>query len=159
VDRASRVDIPNRSLPPSLLRAVRIVVLVQALALVAVIGFYVPSFLDYLLHPISCTPDLWCIDLRGGLFEASVAFLGPPSLLLLVAWWLWRRPRRWPAILPLIVDVAAIWVVTLDLIDFARTGSAEPNILVQVLVVLLPAVVSLTLVLALLRLWSSRKPT
>ena len=53
--------------------------------------------------------------------------------------------------MPLLVDVAAIGVVVVDLITFVRTGSAEPNIRLQILVVLVPAVVSFALVVALLR--------
>jgi drug/metabolite transporter (DMT)-like permease len=137
-------------LPLGLLRAARLVVLAQALALLVVIGLTVPDFLNYLLHPISCRPDSMCLDLRDIPFAASVAFLGPPIVVLLASYWLWRRPRKWPAVLPLLIDAAAIAVVAADLIGFARTGSAEPNILVQVLLVLLPAVVSLTVVLNLL---------
>jgi hypothetical protein len=36
---------------------------------------------------------------------ASVFLLGPHTELLLAAYWLWRRPRRWPAALPLLADV------------------------------------------------------
>ena len=119
--------------------------------MLVVIVLTIPSFLVYLLHPIGCKPDQLCIDLRGLPFLGSVAFLGPPTLLLLTTYWLWRRPRRWPAVLPLLVDVAAIWVVVVDVIEFARTGSAEPNIFVQAFVILLPAVVSLILVVVVLR--------
>jgi len=151
------MDNPTRSLPPQLLRAARIAVLVQAVALLVVIGLAVPSFVDHLVHPISCKADLMCLDLRGFSFEASVAFLGLPTLLLLATYWLWRRPRRWPAVLPLLVDIAAIAFVGADLITFAAAGSAEPNILVQVLMILLPAMISLTLVVGLLRRRGSRK--
>ncbi|HEV2036332.1 MAG TPA: hypothetical protein VGU71_19435 [Candidatus Dormibacteraeota bacterium] len=149
----------KRSVPSRLLRAARIAVLVQALAMLVVIGLTIPSFLDYLFHPIRCTGGELCLDLRGLSFVGSVAFLGLPALLLLATYWLWRRPRRSPAVLPLLIDVAAIAVVTVDLIEFARTGSAEPNILVQLLVVLLPAIISLTLVLELLSRWNSKEPT
>lgn len=124
--------------------------LLQAVAMLVVIGLAVPPFLDYLLYPISCRSNGMCLDLRDIPFVASVAFLGTPIVLLLATHRLWRRSRLWPTVLPILVDAAAIAVVVADLADFARTGSAEPNILVQVLLVLLPAVVSLTLVLGLM---------
>jgi hypothetical protein len=145
--------------PTQLLRAARIAVLVQALALLVVVGFTIPGYLDYRLHPISCRPDEWCMDFRSLPFIYSAVFLGPPALLLLTTYWLWRRPRRWPAAFPLLVDAAIIGVALVDLIAFAQVGSAEPNIFLQVLMGLVPAVVSLTLILALLRRWDSRKPT
>ena len=133
--------------------------LVQALALLVVVGVTIPGYLDYRLHPISCRPDEWCMDFRSLPFIYSALFLGPPALLLLTTYWLWRRPRRWPAVFPLLVDAAIIGVALVDLIAFAQVGSAEPNIVLQVLMGLVPAVVSLTLILALLRQWDSRKPT
>jgi len=148
----------NRSAPTQLLRAARIAVLVEALALLVIIGSTIPSYLDYRFHPISCRPDQWCMDLRGLSFALAALFLGPPVLLLLTTYWLWRRPRRWPAVLPFLVNVAVIGAVLIDLISFAQTRSAEPNIVVQVLLGLVPAVVSLALILALLGRWDSRKP-
>jgi hypothetical protein len=141
----------DRPVPSRLLRAARIVLLLQAAAFLVVIALTIPSYVDYVLHPMSCTPDLWCLDLRGLSFVASVFFLGPPTILLLAAYWLWRRPRRWHAALPLLTDVAIIVVVLIDIVDYAKSGSAEPNIGAQVLVGFMPAVVSLILVLALVR--------
>jgi peptidoglycan/LPS O-acetylase OafA/YrhL len=125
--------------------------LVQAAAFLVVIGLSIPSYVVYVLHPLSCTADLECLDLRGLEFVASVFFLGPPTVLLLAAYWLWRRPRRWPAVLPILADVAIIGVVFDDLVNYTKSGSAHPDIGLQILVGLLPAVVSLALVLALVR--------
>jgi hypothetical protein len=62
----------------------------------------------------------------------------------------------WPPALPLLADVAIIWVVLIDVLDYVKSGSAHPDISAQILVALMPAVVSLALVLALLRrYWSS----
>jgi hypothetical protein len=131
-------------------------VLLQAAAFLVVIALNIPSYVDYFLHPITCTPDQLCLDLRDLDFLASVAFLGPPTVLFLAAYWLWRRPRRWPAALPILADVAIIWVVLIDVVDYAKSGSAHPGIAAQILVALMPAVVSLALVLALLRRpWSN----
>jgi hypothetical protein len=137
--------------PSGLLRAARITVLLQAAAFLAVIALNIPSYVDYLLHPISCTPDQWCLDFRDLPFLGSVFFLGPPTVLLLAAYWLWRRPRRWIAALPILADVAIIGVVVIDIVEYEKTGSANPNIADQILVGLVPAVVSLALVLALMR--------
>jgi hypothetical protein len=126
-------------------------VLLQAAAFLVVIGLTIPSYVDHVLHPLRCTADLGCLDLRDVEFVGSVIFLGPPTVLLLVAYWLWRRPRRWPAVLPILADVAIIWVVLIDVVDYAKSGSAHPDIAGQILVALMPAVVSLGLVLALVR--------
>jgi hypothetical protein len=131
-------------------------VLLQAAAFLVVIGLNIPSYVDYVLHPIGCTSDLGCLDLRDLEFVTSVAFLGPPTVLFLAAYWLWRRPRWWPAALPVLADVAIIWVVLIDVVDYTKSGSAHPDITAQILVALMPAVVSLALVLALLRRrWSN----
>lgn len=148
------------SVPPRFLRAARIAVLVQALALLVVVGLTIPSYLDYLFRPLACGPDQWCMDFRGLPFVLAALFLGPPALLLFATYWLWRRPRRWPAVLPLLVDVAVIGTVLFELVGYIQTRSAESNIVVAALLgMLLPAVVSLTLILTLLRRWDSRKPT
>lgn len=108
--------------PTRQLRFARIAMVVQAAALAVLIGESIPQYLDYVLHPSTCTPDGWCMDLRGLEFELSVIFLGPPLLLLLVTSWLWRRPRRWPAVLPTVVDIAFIGLVRLS-----RSESTRPK--------------------------------
>jgi hypothetical protein len=151
VDIAARPNPGGGSIPPTLLRVTRIAVAVQALCLLIVIGLEVPGELDYLFRPLVCRPDQWCLDFRGLPLLVALMVLGPPVLLLLATVWLWRRPRMWPAVLPLLVDAAIIGGVIVDLIGFARTRTAEPNIAIQMLLGLLPAVLSLTLVLLLLR--------
>jgi hypothetical protein len=141
----------DRPVPSRLLRAARIIVLLQAAAFLVVIGLTIPSEVDYILHPMRCIPDQLCLDLRDFEFLGSVAYLGPPTALFLAAYWLWRRPRRWPAVLPILADVAIIWVVLIDVVDYAKSGSAHPDIGLQIKVGLMPAVVSLALVLALVQ--------
>ena len=148
-------DSPSYSLPPRLLRTTRIAVSVQALALAAVVGMNLPGYLDHLFHPLTCRTGVVCIDLRGLDFTLATVFLGPPTALLLASVLLWNRPRKWPSALPLLVDVAIIGIVLIDLVAFAQTGFANPNIAVQVLLGLVPAAVTLILVLALLRRWGS----
>jgi hypothetical protein len=134
------------------LRLARIAMLVQAGALIVFIGLTVPSYLDYLLHPMNCGPGLWCIDLRGLAFELSAVFLGPPALLLLVTAWLWRQPRSWPAALPIVVDVAFISLVIYEAISVAQTGHDQyPSIFVQAVLGLVPASVTLALTLLVLK--------
>jgi hypothetical protein len=126
--------------------------LVQAGALIVFIGQTVPSYLDYLLHPMICGPGPWCIDLRGLAFELSAVILGPPALFLVVTAWLWRQPRRWPAALPIVVDVAFISVVIYDAISVAQTGHDQyPSILAQAVLGLVPASVTLALTLLVLK--------
>jgi hypothetical protein len=134
------------------LRWARVVLLVQGLALLVVIGEAAPSFLDQLFHAPKCEPNQMCIDLRGLFFELSVVFLGPPALLLFATAWIWRRPRTWPAAVPLVLDVVLIGLVISDVFTVARSGYDEfPPILVQVLLGLVPAAVSLALTLLVLR--------
>ena len=149
--------------------------LVQSLALLVVIGLTIPSYLDFLFRPLGCQ-SCWDFrgywDFRGFWFILAALFLGPPALLLLATYWLWRRPRRWPAVLPLLVDVAIIGTVLIELVGYIQTRSLEPMIVVAttqalsrelvvpaVLGMVLPAVVSLALILALLWRWDSGKPT
>jgi hypothetical protein len=134
-----------------LLLAAQIAVLLQAAAFLVVIGLAIPSEVDYVLHPMRCIPDQLCLDFRNVQFVESVFFLGPPTVLLLAVYWLWRRPRRWHAALPILADVAIIGVVLIDVVDYAKSGSAHPDIGLQILVGLIPAVVSFTLVLAVVR--------
>jgi hypothetical protein len=141
----------DRPVPSRLLRAARLVLLLQGAAFLVVIGLTIPSYVDYLSHPMRCIPDQLCLDFRNVEFLGSVFFLGPPTVLFVAAYWLWRRPRRWPAVLPILADVAIIWVVLVDIVDYAKSGSAHPDVGLQILVGLLPAVVSLTLVLAVVR--------
>jgi hypothetical protein len=134
MDRPGLINVAGGSRPAPRLRAVRIALLAQALGLLLVVGLTVPGYL-------------------------AAVYLGPLALALLVTAWLWRRPRRWPAVLPLVIDAAVVGFVLLNLVAFARTGGLEPTGFVQMLLALVPAVVSLTLVIALLRRWDSRKPT
>ena len=147
------------SSPTRQLRFARIAMVVQAAALAVLIGQSIPQYLDYVLHPSTCTPDGWCMDLRGLEFELSVIFLGPPLLLLLVTSWLWRRPRRWPAVLPTLVDLAFIGLVIYDVVSAAQNRHDQnPPVLAQVVLVLFPAVASLTALLPLLRRQADSPP-
>jgi hypothetical protein len=144
-------DNPSQVRPLRLLRAVRIAVVVQALALLALIAFTIPDFVDYRLHPLICSPGQLCLDLRGIRFEVEVLYFGLPALLLLTTCWLWRRPRRWPAAVLIPIDVAAIAFEVGYPLAFSR------YFVVQALLLLLPAVIALILVLALLRQWDWRR--
>ena len=148
---------------PRLLLPARVAVFAQALALLAVVGLTVPSYLEYLTHPISCTAGELCLDLRDLQFAAATAYLGPPALVLLTTFWLWRRPRRWPAELPILVDVAVVamqvaYYPFVFIPNFHRPTITDPLVALQVLLMLIPAAISLTLVLALLIGWNWKEP-
>jgi hypothetical protein len=171
VDSPPQVNSGQRPVSPRLLRAARVAVLIQALALLAVIGLAIPSYLDFRFHPISCPADQGCLDLRDLTIVVTAMSLGPAVLLLLTTYWLLRRPRRWHAALPLAVDIAVVGIQVFDPyliaegMTFALNGRPPaPSftysyVAVQVLLMFLPAVVSLTLILALLRRWDSKEPT
>jgi thiamine biosynthesis protein ThiS len=160
--------VPTR---PRLLRAARIAVLVQAVALLVVIGLAIPSYLDFLFRPLNCRPDQWCLDFRGLTLGLTAVSMGPPAFLLLTTYWLWRRPRRWAAAIPLLVDVTILGMEVVyprliaEAMSFSYSGrTMEATFVaslvgVQVLLLLIPAVASLTLVLALIRRWGSSKST
>jgi sulfur carrier protein len=162
---------PVGAMPPRLLRATRLAVLVQAVALLVVIGLAIPSYLDFLSSPQSCAPGQFCLDFRGSTLEFTAVTLGPPALVLLTTYWLWRRPRKWLAAITILIDAAVIAVEVFDprliaeAMSFARNGQpTDPTFIasyvaVQVLLMFIPAVVSLILVLALLRQWGSREST
>jgi hypothetical protein len=148
---------------PRLLRPARVGVFAQAVALLAVVGLTVPSYLEYLTHPISCTAGELCLDFRDLPFVAATAYLGPPAFVLLTTFWLWRRPRRWPAALPILVDVAVFvmqvaYYPFVFIPDFNRPTITNPLVALQVLLMLIPAAISLTLVLALLIGWNWKDP-
>jgi thiazole synthase/sulfur carrier protein len=160
---------PVGSLPPRLFRRARIAVLVQAVALLVVVGLAVPSYLDFLFRPLYCAQGQWCLDFRGLALGLTTASLGPPALLLFATYWLWRRPRKWPAAIPLVVGVIVIGSEVVnphliaDAMSFATGGrSTEPPLIyayaaVQLVLIFIPAVLTSTLVVQLLRQWGSRQ--
>ena len=128
----------------------------QALLLVVCIGFELPGFVDYLTRPLDCAPDAWCLDFRGLGFLASAMFLGPPALVLLVADWLWRGPRLWPALVVVVVDVVAIGFILWGVVaaatgHWATDGNGSPSISLWTALVLIPAVVTMLLLITPLR--------
>ena len=160
---------PVGSMPPRLFRRARIAVLVQAVALLVVVGLAVPSYADFLFRPLHCTQGQWCLDFRGLSFGLTTVSLGPLALLLFATYWLWRRPRRWPAAIPLLVGVVVIGSEILnshliaDAMSFATSGrSTEPPLIyayaaIQLVLIFIPAVLTVTLVFQLLRRWGSRQ--
>lgn len=143
----------NRALPHRLFRAARIGVLVQALVLIVVIGSTIPDW----FRPLTCRPELPCWDVPGVWLILAVTFLGPPAVLLLATFWLWRRPRRWPVALPLLVDVAVIGLGSIELAAEIQRPT-QLNLVLALLAMLLTAVVSLSLIVAVLLRWDSGKP-
>ena len=128
----------------------------QALLLVVCIGFELPRYVDYLTRPLDCAPGAWCLDFRGLGFLVSAMFLGPPALVLLIADLLWRGTRLWPAVVVVVVDVVAIgfmlWgVVAATTGHWATDGYGSPSISLWTAFVLIPAVVTILLLIALLR--------
>lgn len=141
-------------LSPRLLHATRVAMAAQALAMIACIGLASPSYLDQLVRPDICSD---CFDFRGSSFVLWTVFLTPPTVVLLVATWLLRRPRKWLALLPLLVDLGLLGTAAYAGLVAAfgpPTSQVDaPPFLVgvlQVLLVVIPAVVSLVLALILL---------
>jgi hypothetical protein len=133
-------------------RYVRVALVLQAVGLLVLIGLAFPDWLDYYLHPHTCTPDQWCIDLRGLSFDLSATFLSPVIVVLLILAWRWRGPRLWPLAVVVLLDAAAI-LITVDSIlnDLHNRTSSIPPVAAAPPLLLLPALATLVLGINLVR--------
>lgn len=144
----------ERVVPPSSdrggMRPLRIALLLQAAGLLLTIALTVPDYLDGLLHPRHCTS--WCFDFRGLAFYFTSIFLGPVILLMLLLAWRWRGPRRWPLLIVVVLDAAAVLLVAGATISFiqSRTDSI-PTVASAPPLLLLPALATLLLGINLVR--------
>ncbi|OLE81837.1 MAG: hypothetical protein AUG06_00210 [Actinobacteria bacterium 13_1_20CM_2_65_11] len=134
----------------------RAAIVLQAIALIAVIALTFPDWLDGHLHPYA--PCGLCLDLRGLAFAISAVVLGPVIVVLVVLAWRWRGPRRWPLAIVVVVDAAAIVLTVAVVVGFFgnRTDSVPPYASVPLLV-LLPALATLVLGINLVRPVSLRR--
>jgi hypothetical protein len=132
----------------------------QALGMVAAILLASPSYLDRLLRPTVCSD---CYDFRGLDFFIWTAFLVPPALVLIAATWLMRPSRILAALLPLMVDLVVLGFAAYASLDtLGRPTSAVdsatvPVQVLQLILVIMPAVVTAVLALLLLNL-AYRRP-
>ncbi len=126
--------------------------MLQAVGLLALIALTFPDWLDQYVHPSVCTPDQWCMDLRGLAFDLAAVFLGPVIVVLLVLAWRWRGPRLWPLAVVVLLDAAAIFL-TVDSIlnDIHNRSSSIPPVASAPPLLLLPALATLVLGINLVR--------
>lgn len=141
-------EIPGAA-SPTLRRVTRLVLAAQALCMLGFLATLLPEFLDHLFRPLICPANEWCMDFRGLTFLVYAIVLVPLAALLLGAAWLLRKRRRWPAILPIAVDVF-ILLAAVSLVFFPSHWPG-PSVVGQVLLLLVPAIGSLTVVITMLR--------
>jgi hypothetical protein len=133
-------------------RYLRVALLLQAVGLLVLIALTFPDWLDGRLHPYACTPDQWCMDLRGLSFELLAIFLGPVIVALLVLAWWWRGPRLWPLAVVALIDAAAIFFTADTIInDLHARASSIPPVASAPPLLLLPALATLVLGINLVR--------
>jgi len=131
----------------------------QALCMIAFLATLLPGYLDYLLRPLNCPANQWCLDFRGFTFGVYAVVLVPLASLLLAAAWLWRERRTWPAVLPIGVDLF-ILLAGISLVLFpSHAPGPTPSVAGEVVLILVPAIGSLIVVVALLMRRFSGKPT
>ena len=119
--------------------------------MIAFLATLLPGYLDYLLRPLNCPANQWCLDFRGFTFGIYAVVLVPLAGLLVAAAWLWRKRRTWPVILPIGVDLF-ILLAALSLVLFpSNTLGPSPSVAGQVLLLLAPAIGSLVLAIAMLK--------
>jgi len=119
--------------------------------MIAFLATLLPGYLDYLLRPLNCPANQWCLDFRGFTFGIDAVVLVPLAGLLVAAAWLWRKRRTWPVILPIGVDLF-ILLAALSLVLFpSNTLGPSPSVAGQVLLLLAPAIGSLVLAIAMLK--------
>jgi hypothetical protein len=133
---------------------------IQVAGIAAAILLALPGFIDWLVRPLVCTG--WCLDLRGLDFIVWAVFFTPPAAVLLGAIALLSEGRIWPAWLALGVDLAVLGTVAYAMVAGGGVRSyGETPIVFQVLQVLLvsiPASITLVLVLVLLNTPHGVKP-
>jgi hypothetical protein len=124
----------------------------QAVGLLALIALTFPDWLDQYVHPSACTPDQWCMDLRGLSFDLLAIFLGPVIVVLLILARWWRGPRLWPLGIVVLIDAAAIFFSFDSIInDLQARASSIPPVASAPPLLLLPALATLALGLNLVR--------
>ena len=133
-------------------RYLRFALVLQAVGLLALIALAFPDWLDVYIHPYACTPDQWCMDLRGLAFDLLAIFLGPVIVVLLILARWWRGPRLWPLGIVVLLDAAAIFF-TADTIanDLHARASSIPPVASAPPLLLLPALATLVLGINLVR--------
>jgi hypothetical protein len=134
----------------------RAALVLQAIALLAVIALTFPDWLDGQLHPY--VPCGFCFDLRGLAFDISAVFLGPVILVLLLIAWRWRRPRLWPLAIVALIDAAAFFLTAFATISTLQNRTESiPQAFWAPVLLLLPALSTLALGVSLVRPVSLRR--
>jgi hypothetical protein len=126
--------------------------------MIAFLATLLPGYLDYLLRPLSCPANQWCLDFRGFTFGVYALVLVPLAALLATTAWLWRKRHFWPAIFPIGVDLFILLGETSLVLFPSGTLGPSPSVAGKVLLLLAPAIGSLVVVVAMLKRGFSGRP-
>ena len=132
-----------------MLRAVRVSLVVQAVCLLAVLATLLPDFLERVTSvPVDCPPGESCFDPTGVAFVIYALIFIPIGAVLVATARLWQTNSRWPAIVPIAIDLMLIGGGISDLIYPREPANPSPPPTAELLLLVVPALLSLGLVLA-----------
>ena len=139
-------------------RAVRVILALQALCLIGFLATVFPSFLERITSPpVDCPLETGCFDPTGAAFVIYTLILVPVGGALLAVAWLWRDDsRRWPAIVPVAIDLLLIGGAISNL-NSPSDPVNNPPVAADVLLLLVPAIVSLAAVVTFVVLTTRRR--
>ena len=134
------------------------ILVLQVLCLVGFLATMFPSFLERITSPpVECPVDTGCFDPTGAAFVVYTLLLVPVGGVLLTVAWLWRDDlRRWPGIVPAVIDVLLIGGAISNL-NSPSDPVNDPPVAADALLLLVPAVASLGAVVALVGLSAWRR--
>jgi len=120
---------------------------VQAVCLIAFLATILPSFLAYVTKtPIACPADESCFDPSGAAFLIYTLILVPVGAVLVATAWLWQTDRRWPAVVPIAIDLVLLGGGISDLLSQRQPVEFNPAPTAELLLLVAPALLSLGLV-------------
>ena len=132
-----------------MIRAVRVILVVQAVCLIGFLATVFPSFLQRITTPpVDCDPQNVCFDPTGAAFAIYFLIFAPLVGVLVLVAWLWRTDVKWPAIVTIPIALLLIGGGLSDV-----TSPRQPDVLnapaaAELLLVVVPAFASLAVLVA-----------
>ena len=141
-----------------MLRAVRVSLVVQAVCLIVLLTTLLPGFLDFLNRPtVYCPPDESCYDPTGAGFIIYALIFVPVGVVLVVTAWLWQTEKRWPALVPIALDLLLLGGGISDLDSPRQPVANNPPPDAELLLLVVPALLSLALIVTFVGLLTWRR--
>jgi hypothetical protein len=129
------------------LRAVRLSLVVQALCMIVLLGTVLPGFLGYVTRPpLECPPGDSCFDPSGAGFVIYALVFVPMGAVLVLTAWLWQTDKRWPAVVPIAIDLLLLGGGISDLLSSRQPVEYYPPPAAELVLLVIPALLSLGLV-------------